>query len=211
MVRHRPDFVKEETMKKVFAMLAAFALEAASAWAGGGLGFFGTYLDSKDPGTAYGGGAKLQFFLGDYVTLETRGSYLTQFETGGDGVQVRFEDLVLIPAEVDLLLTLPVGEGPVTLYAGGGGGYYFIPEYDLVESAGPGGTHQYDLEDTLGFFGLGGIEIALSDSASLFVEGQYRFLEVKSAEVDGAEVDFAGDSTVDFTGISGNAGLLIRF
>lgn len=198
-------------MKKLFSMLAASALGTAAAFAGGGWGFFGTYMDSEDPGSAYGGGTKFQIFFGEYVTLELRGSYLTSFESDDRGAQVRFENLDLIPVEGNLLFNLPIGESPLSLYAGGGGGYYFIPEYDLVESSGPGGTHQYDLEDTVGFFGLGGMEIALSDSASLFVEGQYRFLEVKSATVDDREVDFADDFVVDFSGISGNAGLLIRF
>jgi len=64
-----------------------------------------------------------------------------------------------------------------------------------------------DFDDDFCFFGVGGIELAFGEGASLFGEVQYRFLEVDGADWDG--VDIEGD--VEFTGLSFNAGLLFTF
>ena len=97
--------------------------------------------------------------------------------------------------------SIPLGEEvPLTLYGGGGGGYAIIPECDDV-----------DLDDEFCFYGVGGVEIGLGESASLFVEAQYRFLEVDGAETDDdVEIDF-GEEDIEFTGLGVNAGLLFRF
>jgi len=198
-------------MRMLIGVWLVFCLGAVSASAGGGLGVFGSYMDSKDPGTAYGGGGKLKVDLGKFVALEVRGSYLTNFEVEEAGVQVRFEDLALIPVEGDLVLQLPLGEKAGCLYGGGGGGYYVLPEYDLVEYDGPGGTHKYDLDDTFGFFAVAGLQLNLGDNAALFAEVQYRVVEVEGAEVDGEEVEFSDNWVVEFTGLTGSAGLLFRW
>ena len=180
-------------MKKLLVMLMAIGVGAVAATAGGSLGVFGSYLDSKDMGAGYGGGLKFKAELAKYFAVEARASCLTQFDEwhGDDGLYV-------IPLEGALMFNLPLGESPVTLYVGGGGGYSIIPEADDV-----------DLDDSFTYFGMGGVEISLGESVALFAEAQYRVLEVDGASGDGTDINF--DEKVKFTGIGANAGLLFKF
>lgn len=180
-------------MKKLLVMLLAIGLGAVAASAGGGVGVFGTYLNSDDLGGGWGGGLKFKADVAEFISIEARGSCVTAFDDDDSD-----DGLYVIPVEGDILLNLPLGEDiPVTIYGGGGGGYAFIPEVDDV-----------DLEDTYTLFAVAGLELALGDAASLFFEGQYRFLEV-----DEAEGDHGITVPVDLvlSGFGGNAGLLFRF
>jgi len=178
-------------MKKILVMLTAIMIGAIAASANG-VGVFGSYWDAEDPGPGFGGGVKFKADLSEFFALEVRASCITKFDDWeGD------DELFVIPIEGALLLNLPMGEDvPITLYGGGGGGYAIIPEADDV-----------DFDDDFCFFGVGGIELAFGEGASLFGEVQYRFLEVDGADWDG--VDIEGD--VEFTGLSFNAGLLFTF
>ena len=181
-------------MNKLLVSLAALFVCAAAASAGG-VGVFGSYLDSDDMGPGYGGGIKLKTELADYFAIEVRASCITQFDDWeGD------DDLFVIPIEAALLFNFPLGdELPLTLYGGGGGGYAIIPEADDL-----------DLDDSFCFYGVGGLELAMGDSASLFFEAQYRVLEVDGADADGTDFDFENDE-LEFTGLSLNAGILFRW
>ena len=183
-------------MRKTIVALLALAFSAGAALATGGVGVFGSYLDSEDLGPGFGGGIKFKADLAEFFAVDFRASCLTQFdEWEGD------DDLFVIPLEAGLLLTLPLGdEVPVTLYGGGGGGYAIIPEADDI-----------DFDDSFCFYGIGGIELGLGEGASLFAEAQYRILEVDGFEVDGDEFDFDDGDEGDLSGLGLNAGLLFRF
>ena len=181
-------------MKKLLVMLATLGLGAGAAFASG-VGVFGSYLlDSDDMGSAYGGGLKFKTDLAQYFAIDVRASCLTKFsEWDGD------DELFVIPLEANLLLNFPLGDQiPLTLYGGGGGGYAIIPEADDV-----------DLDDTFCFSGLGGAELAFGEGAALFVEVQYRVLEVDGAKGDAGDFDFSED--LSFTGLTLNAGLMFQF
>ena len=180
-------------MKKVLLILAVLGLGAGAAFANG-VGVFGSYWDADDPGPGFGGGLKFKADLAEYFAVEIRASCITKFDDW-DGE----DELYVIPIEGDLLVNIPLGdEVPITLYGGGGGGYAIIPEADDV-----------DFDDDFCFFGVGGIELGLGESAALFGEVQYRFLEVGGADEDGMDVEF--DEDISFTGLSFNAGLSFKF
>jgi hypothetical protein len=189
-------------MKKILVMAIAIGLGVAAAYAGGGLGVYGTFMDTEDMDSGFGGGLKFKFDVVQYVAAELRASYVTRFEENSD----ELDNLYMIPVEADLLFNLPLGDSPVTIYAGGGGGYYILPEF---ETDGFGGKTDIDLEDTFGFFGIGGVELALAENVSLFAEAKYLFLEVDTLTIDDVEV--GGDDAIDFSGISANAGIMFRF
>jgi hypothetical protein len=190
-------------MKKFLVMMIAIGLGVAAAYAGGGaLGVYGTFMDTEDVDSGFGAGVKFKFDIVEYVAAELRASYVTKFDDGSDAL----DNLYMIPVEADILFNLPLGDSPVTIYAGGGGGYYVLPEYET--DIGFGDT-DIDLDDTFGFYGIGGFEIALAESVSLFAEAKYLFLEVDTVTIDDIEV--GGDDALEFTGFSGNAGILFRF
>jgi hypothetical protein len=190
-------------MKKVLVMLVVIGLGVAAAYAGGGgVGVFGTFMDTKDMDSGYGTGLKFKFDVAQYLAAELRASYVTKFMEDSD----TYDNLYMIPVEADLLFNLPLGDSPVTIYAGGGGGYYILPEYET--DVGFGDT-DIDLDDTFGFYGIGGVEFALAENVILFAEAKYLFLEVDTATIDDMKVE--GDDAIEFTGITGNAGILFRF
>jgi hypothetical protein len=179
-------------MKKCIAALLIALVGAASASASG-VGVFGSYLDSKDLGPGFGGGVKFSADLAEYFAIEARASCLTKFdEWDGD------DDLFMIPLEAALLFKLPLGEAPVGVYVGGGAGYTIFPEADDL-----------DLDDSFSFFGVGGIEFGMGDSASLFAEAIYRVTDVGGFEIDGEEGDL--DEDLEAGGFGVNAGLIFRF
>jgi opacity protein-like surface antigen len=190
-------------MKKVLAVLAVVGLASVSASAGG-FGVFGAYMDTDDAGAGIGGGIKFKSDISESLAFELRGSYIANFDPDVD-VELVYDDLVVIPVEADLLLTVPLGD-QVQIYGGGGGGYYVLPEYE-VNIAVPGSDQpDLDWDDVFGYFGVAGIQIKLSDTLSLFGEAQYRVIEIDKAEVDGVEEDV--DPEVELTGLGANAGLL---
>ncbi|MGD9872646.1 MAG: outer membrane beta-barrel protein [Kiritimatiellia bacterium] len=175
-------------MKKT-ACFIALALSAASVFAGGGIGFFGSYWDiddSDDP--AIGGGVKLKTPILPRLFLEIRGSYLVDFVEGTD-------DESLIPVEAGLAIDFPLGE-QVTLFAGGGGGYYISPEYDDV-----------DMDDEVGYYGVAGVEIMLSEYIALFAEAKYTAVEFDGAEVEDLDIEF--DDDAEMKGLGVNAGVML--
>lgn len=181
-------------MKKWLAVLMVFGLGAVAAFASGGFGIYGAYWDTDDLGPGFGGGVKFKAELAEYFALELRAAGITQFDDWeGD------DELFVIPLEAGLLFNLPLGdEVPITLYGGGGGGYAIIPEADDI-----------DYDDGFCFYGVGGVELGLGESAALILEAQYRVFEVDGASDDAGDIEFSEES--ELTGLSMNAGLLFRF
>ena len=188
-------------MKTLLVILAGVMAVAVTAFAGGGIGVFGSYMNGKDVDSGFGGGIKFKGDIADYIAVEARASCLTKFSD-----YLEDDDLYVIPIEGDVLLNFPLGDSPVTIYGGGGAGYYIIPEY---EDSVVLGDVDVDLQDTFGFFGVGGVEFALSEGVSLYAEGKYLLLTVDEAKIEDVDTDLPDE--VDFSGLSLNAGLLFRF
>ncbi len=166
-------------------MLAVCAvLAGASLCYGGGLGVFISQFDPDDDNvdSTTGGGAKLQ--LGDTLGLELRGSYFD-------------DDLVTImPADVGAFLKFPLGDSPVSLYGQGGVTWYFLDSDDV------------EIDDEVGWYAGGGVEIGLGDGLALFAEAQYRQFEYTAEGDDPEELD---ENAVDVNALTYSAGLLLTF
>lgn len=192
-------------MKKWLIAVAVSVLFSSSAF-GAGIGGFASRWDAKDPDDTWGFGGLLRFDLNENLQLDLRGSYYL-FEDREDDIK---GELTVIPAEVALMFKIPL-EGQFSAYLGGGLGYYF----GEAKLKGGGESFTIDIDDEVGFFALGGIEIKLGDSFSLFGEAKYTWLEFEKAklkdtgipELDGEKFDF--DLKMD--GLAVNIGLLLRF
>jgi hypothetical protein len=183
-------------MRMFLIVLGVVLLSSVVASAAGGLGVFGSYWDTKDADSGWGGGAKLQFETIPNIFIEARGTYFPDFgDSSGDEPK-----LDIIPAEADAIIKFPIAE-QFTPYVGGGAGYYMF-NVDNNDSG-----VDVSVDDKFGYFALAGLEIGLSKQVSLFAEGKYTWLKVTvdvSSPVSGSE-----DAKLD--GFGGNAGLMLRW
>jgi len=150
-------------MKRLFAIVCGVLVGASLSY-GSGLGVFVSHLDPDNDylDSATGGGAKLT--VGDTIGFELRASY---FEI--DFIQLPDYSIEAIPVDAGLILSLPLGDSPVSLYVDGGATWYFL-DSDLG-----------DIDDEVGWYAGGGLEVTLADNLALFAEAQYRSLEPKKS------------------------------
>jgi hypothetical protein len=135
--------------RKIFIVLAVFALVSAnSAVGGGGVAAYGTYWDGENPG--YGLGAKYGMSLIDIIFADARAGYIT-FDDAAD--------TTMVPLEISFNLGFP---GAITPYAGVGLGYYLIDNPVL--------------DDSSGYFGQIGLEFTIIKIGAM-VELRYMDLE----------------------------------
>ena len=168
----------------------------------GGLGIYGANWSPNDADAGYGAGAKLQF--GDTVALELRGSYFQDLSDDVDSIGLDV-DLEVLPLEVGLVIKIPT-DSAITPYIGGGGGYY---QMEVTAENILGHSETIDIDDEIGWYGVGGLEIAISEGVAIFGEAQYRKVEATAQGDDVDEIE--EDVEIDLTGIGFNAGLMFVF
>lgn len=190
-------------MNRILAVLAAVGVSVVAAHGDNGIGIFGSSWDAGDMGTGRGGGIKFSTGLTPYLALEFRGSFISDFDEN-DPV---LNDMSVIPIEADLVLRTPPLGDVLTIYAGGGAGYYVFPEYESAVPAGASGEPDIDPDDEFGYFAVGGIDIKLSKHISVFGEVRYTDVELEQAEIDDVETDFK----VDLAGVGYSVGLMVSW
>jgi opacity protein-like surface antigen len=198
-------------MRKVLAVLSAFALATTVASASG-IGFFGSYWDAGDFGDGYGGGVKFKANVAGMIGLELRASYLPSFDPPdetSDGATWQFQDAKVIPVEADIVLQFPLDV--LTIYGGGGVGYYYIPEFESKVVSGSSLEPDIDPNDVFGGFAVGGVEFALGENLAIFMEAVYRWVEIDKVTVDDEEIDLSGGDTLDLSGVGVNGGVMLTF
>ena len=126
------------------------------------LGAYGSSLKSNDLGQGYGGGAKMELRLIDWLSVDGRAGY------------IRFADtqVNMVPLEAAGLLNFPMLGDHIVPYVGAGAGYYLFDATDA------------DLENKVGFFPLAGLEIGLW-RVSLLAEARWLFLQTDVASAKG--------------------------
>lgn len=195
---------KEVIMKKVWyvplVIVVGLAL-VSTAKAEGGIfssveqqvGIYGLYQDSDDIEDAYGGGFRyaaftpvarpMSSFLESVdIGADFRGEYILDFDRG-------HIDTDMVPLKANLLLRTKFTNG-LRAYAGGGVGYAWFDESDGR------------LGDDILYSALLGIDQEIGSNLSLFVEGEYMWLN--------PDDDLRGGH-VDMDGFGVNAGLNLNF
>ena len=173
---------------------------------GSGFGGFGSYWDSKDADDTWGGGAILRLGMGPQWQVDFRGSYY-EFSQSTMGFK---ETLEIIPVEAALMFRMPL-EHAFTLYAGGGGGYYFA-DYEAREG---GEKLRLEIDGDIGFFVLGGAQFRIGEALSLFGEAKYIWLDFGKAKFKGTGIPELErekfDIDLKMDGLAINIGLLFNF
>lgn len=162
------------------------------ALADSGLGVFGAYWNTDDADEGFGLGAKLNLGA-DPVYFVARGTFyrdLLDDDEAGD------LDLQAIPVDAGLEFGGELSES-LRLFAGGGVTYCFL-ELDGVN----------ELDDEVGWYVNGGLEIRLSARLSLFGEVIWRGIEGTVEDDDLDEI--TGDVDLDLSGLGGHVGLVFR-
>jgi opacity protein-like surface antigen len=149
------------------------------------LGAFGSSLDSHDLGQGHGGGAKLEFNLIDWLSVDGRASYL------------RFADtkVNMVPLEAAALLNFPMAGERIVPYVGAGAGYYLFEADDA------------NFDNKVGFFPLAGLEIGLW-RISFLAEARWLFLQT---DIESAKGELQNLRGADIDGLGVNLGVLFRF
>jgi len=175
--------MKMEARMWILTALAVTALGVQAGQISQQPALFASYQDTDDASGGFGGGLKYAVYFDDDsglgVGVDLRGSWLTEFDDA--------DDLDVYPVEMTLLLRYAVLDGTLP-YIGAGAGYYFFDEDDA------------GVDDEFGYYGVVGVDQAVSDGVSVFVEGKYLWLEPDS--------DF-GDVTLDGFGV--NAGVALSW
>ncbi|MGM0532387.1 MAG: hypothetical protein ACQER7_13660 [Bacteroidota bacterium] len=157
------------------------------------VGAYGLYQDSDDVSDAYGGGLRYAAFTSVAkprasflnsvdIGMDIRGEYIVDFDRG-------HIDTDMFPLKANLLLRTQFTNGFRT-YVGGGMGYVWFDEDDGK------------LDDDVSYSILLGMDQEISSKLSLFLEGEYMWLNVDD--------DLRGGH-VDMDGFGVNAGLNINF
>ncbi len=185
-------------MKKLLIVWSA-AILAVQVHASG-LGIYGSYWNSKDYSDTLGGGLKLKLDMAPTFSMELRGSYLPEFAKDQ-------ADLDVGAIEAGLTFNLILNEY-ITPYIGGGAGYYvFDVKSKLDEEV------EFKVDNKVGFYGVAGLELALSKRVAFFGEAKYTIVE---AELEAAWENLDNvikdtDKGKDLNGMGVNAGIVMKW
>lgn len=187
-------------------LAAGMAAPAEMSMAGGAFVSSWDADDVDDPGLGLGVLGRLE--LMENVCAEARLS-LYSFSEEDEDPDAKI-DATLIPIEVGAVYRFPVAD-QVTVYGGGGIGYYVADAEVDVDEVGV--SADYKVENGLGFYLVGGGAFQLNDTISLFGELKYTKLTLD----DETTVSIAGfpvikdEDEVDMTGLAINIGAMLKF
>lgn len=170
-------------MNRWMAVLCVVMVGTAASY-GTDLGVFASRWDPDEGEKSDGVGGKLVFDLADSLGLEFRGTYFDE------------DVLTVIPADAGLVLRIPLAESAVSLFGSGGGTWYFLD------------TDAVDIDDEVGWYAGGGIEIRIADGAALFAEAHYRSVEYTATGDDPDELE---ERDIEVKATTYSAGLLLKW
>ena len=169
-------------MKRIPVVLLVLIFAAAAPAFAGSFGVYGSYWDGNDPGSTYGGGVRIGFDFLKWMELEFHGTYYSDFS---QDISSQDFSLTALPVDGGLRFNL-LPKSKVNVYVGGGVTYYFMD------------TNLGSLDNEFTYYGEGGLEFG--GKTKFFAEALWRSLDTTVNQS-------TGDTDVDFSGISVNAGI----
>ena len=166
--------------KKAALCVAAMFLFAVPSWAGS-FGVYGSYWDSNDGGSSWGGGVRVGFDFFKWMELEFHGTYFPDFGADILGSNV---DITATPVDGGLRFNF-LPDKAVNVYAGAGASYYFMDASDG------------SMDNSTGWYGEAGLEFG--KKSRFFVEAMWR-------EMDTTLSFNSFDADADFNGVTGQVG-----
>lgn len=169
--------------------------------------------DKFDEDGLLGGGIIARLRPSDYLAFDIRLSGVGEWKDSkwrDNGVKYyRDSSFYCVPAELGLVLMLPLNDA-LTIYAGPGVGYYY---YEIETEIREKENHRYhrtyresvELEDDVGWFAVAGLNISLAPNISIFGEARYTDTETSLKHNDDQKWEF------DASGVGVMAGIMFDF
>lgn len=183
-------------MKRLMTLFAVVFALAGMARAEGNLSAFGAYWNAKDFDDDFGYGARLALG-GKASDFEIRFSHFESLVQDKNGNL----DAEVFPIDVGLVVRAKGQQ--LAPYLGGGVSYFILNEN--------GESQEWQADDQVGWYLVGGFEYALGKSTALFVEALYRDVTGTVEDDDISNLDLEADRPFELSGFAANAGLAIRF
>jgi hypothetical protein len=172
--------------------MATTAMLSVPAWAGQ-FGIYGSYWDTKDAQSGYGGGAKVSWGI-----FELRGTYFN--DVTAKRVPDRFDfKLHAAPIGAGLKFDLTHNDTGVNPYVGGGAAYYLLS------------TNQGKTQDEVGWYAIAGLDIPTRSTVGVNVEAIYHGVRGTVKDLRTDNVHIVNRTNIDLSGIGVNAGVTWRF
>jgi outer membrane protein with beta-barrel domain len=156
-------------------------------------GVFGSYQDTQDADSGYGGGVKLDFAR--FITL--RASYfgdVTSNERFANGNDFK---LRVVPLEAGLQYKFQP-DADFSPYLGGGASYFLLD------------TNRGNIDDELGWFAVAGADIKTHHSFGVTLEAIYRSVDA-TVHDNGSSTTVSDRVKLQLRGFGANAGLVWHF
>jgi len=199
-------------MKKILGVLAILAaLAVFTTPAEAQFKIYGSYWDTTDVGSTFGGGLGFDIPLGDSgLALSLAGTYYQELSDepidnlfDNDAGVFREESLEVVPFDVGLHYNFQP-RGNFSPWIGAGGTYFLL---DTTEN-------QFEVDDETGWHVSAGSFFGDPEGASFFAEAIYRSTEstLRRSEDDIPDPSDAVDEVdIDLDGFAVNAGIAWRF
>jgi len=153
----------------------------------GSFGVYGSYWNSDQADSSWGGGGKVGFTFVKFLELEFHGTYYPSFTTDVAGQAV---DVKAKPLDGGLRVNL-LPSGPINPFVGAGVSYYFLS------------TDQGSVDNKTGIYGQAGLDLG-SGHSRFFVEALWRKMDTHISLSS-----FRRHATLD--GFAANAGVVWRW
>lgn len=202
-------------MKKIFGLVMGVMVLAGVAFGDNGWGLIAAYWDTKDANDGYGLGLKVSTEVVPDFMVDFRFTWFEDLGKSAPEIGVTHYKLEVQPIEIGVSIVKEPSDR-LMLFGGGGLGYYMM-KGEMRTDDRASQRISADPDDEIGFYLNAGFEFIVSRDvesiqatrATLFLEGMYRFVDVKDIAI-GDTLDLPVDNG-NLNGLGVNLGFMLRW